>query len=466
MMMMLELFHDIGKATSHALWIPVAVWTVGAVFVDALLRGVRPSPLVRYRVRQAVLFALPLGLIAGPVLHLPLSGTPVTAVASKLALNVPSLPPVDVASTTAPAFGWTHALGLLTIMALACGIAGVVRLAIAAGKLHRIRRQTHQAPRERIRRIERNLRSNLGLTRPARLRMSDTDVPMLIPGRTPQIFLPTWMDEDGNEENSQDRLRMALAHELVHLQRYDDLSALVERWIVAAGTLHPLIRNLARSIVFDRETACDAQVLSTLSCPRGTYARLLRDVATRSRPIYSIALSESSSTLKERLQAMTFSRPSPSSAITRTLSIGVLSLLTVGIIACADAPSGSTSTDAEETVTSSSSDEQASPAAAVDTHPKIVGGLQAIQEAVQYPEIAYESGVEGRVLVQFVVNANGNVEEATVERGVHELLDDEALRVVRATEFTPGRTNGQAVPVKMTLPITFQRAGSTQGTTG
>jgi len=109
MMMMLELFHDIGKATSHALWIPVAVWTVGAVFVDALLRGVRPSPLVRYRVRQAVLFALPLGLIAGPVLHLPLSGTPVTAVASKLALNVPSLPPVDVASTTAPAFGWTHA---------------------------------------------------------------------------------------------------------------------------------------------------------------------------------------------------------------------------------------------------------------------------------------------------------------------------------------------------------------------
>ncbi|NBC86556.1 MAG: TonB family protein, partial [Bacteroidetes bacterium] len=135
-------------------------------------------------------------------------------------------------------------------------------------------------------------------------------------------------------------------------------------------------------------------------------------------------------------------------------------------IACADAPSGSTSTDAEETVTSSSSDEQASPASAVDTHPKIVGGLQAIQKAVRYPEIAYESGVEGRVLVQFVVNANGNVEEATVERGVHELLDDEALRVVRATEFTPGRTNGQAVPVKMTLPITFQRAESTQGTTG
>ncbi|NBC84994.1 MAG: hypothetical protein GVY25_02230 [Bacteroidetes bacterium] len=100
---MLELLQDVGQATSHALWIPVAVWTVGASFVDALLRGVRPSPLVRYRVRQAVLFALPLGLIAGPVLHLPLSGTRVTAVASQVGSSVLSLPPVDVASTTRPA---------------------------------------------------------------------------------------------------------------------------------------------------------------------------------------------------------------------------------------------------------------------------------------------------------------------------------------------------------------------------
>ncbi|HHP7238635.1 M56 family metallopeptidase [Longibacter sp.] len=467
MMTMLEVLHDIGRATAHALWIPVGIWTVGAMLIDGLLRGIRPSPLVRYRVRQALLFALPISLIAGLVLHLPVSSAPVHDVASRLGTSVLSLPTVDVAGGTGSAIDWTHALGLLTIIALLCGIAGVVRLAVHTRKLCGLRRQTHQDASDHVHRIERNLRSNLGLTRPALLRISSTDVPMLVPGRPPHIVLPTWMAQNADEQISQDRLRMALAHELVHLQRYDDVSAIVERWVVAVGALHPLIRRLARSIVFDRETACDARVLSTLSCRRGTYARLLRDVATRSRPIHSVALSQSASTLQERLQAMTFSRPSPSSAIIRTLSIGVLSLLTIGIVACTDAPSGSPSTDAENPVTtSSSSDKPASPPSAVDAYPKIVGGLQAVQEAMQYPESAYEAGVEGRVLVQFVVDANGNVQEATIAQGVHDLLDDEALRVVRATDFTPGRQNGKAVPVEMTLPITFQHAESTQGTTG
>ena len=92
----------------------------------------------------------------------------------------------------------------------------------------------------------------------------------------------------------------------------------------------------------------------------------------------------------------------------------------------------------------------------VEDMPELIGGLGSIQKNIKYPEIAKKAGVEGRVFVQFVVNADGSVVDPVVVRGIGAGCDEEAVRAVAQAKFKPGRQRGVAVPVKMSLPITFK----------
>ncbi|MEF8795589.1 MAG: energy transducer TonB [Salinivenus sp.] len=84
------------------------------------------------------------------------------------------------------------------------------------------------------------------------------------------------------------------------------------------------------------------------------------------------------------------------------------------------------------------------------------GGVQALQEEVEYPDFARKAGIEGRVFVQFVVNEEGNVVQPKVTRGVHKLLNEEALRAVQELDCEPGMQRGNPVKVRMSLPVTFR----------
>lgn len=92
----------------------------------------------------------------------------------------------------------------------------------------------------------------------------------------------------------------------------------------------------------------------------------------------------------------------------------------------------------------------------VEDQPQLNGGMQALYDEVRYPRRARQAGIEGRVIVQFVVSADGTVTDAKVARGVHPLLDEEALRAVRQMTFEPGMQRGEPVPVRMSLPVTFR----------
>lgn len=92
----------------------------------------------------------------------------------------------------------------------------------------------------------------------------------------------------------------------------------------------------------------------------------------------------------------------------------------------------------------------------VEQMPDLIGGLGELQKKIRYPEIAKKAGVEGRVIVQFVVNEQGNVENPVVVRGIGAGCDEEALKAVQSAKFTPGRQRGTNVKVKMSLPITFK----------
>ena len=92
----------------------------------------------------------------------------------------------------------------------------------------------------------------------------------------------------------------------------------------------------------------------------------------------------------------------------------------------------------------------------VEQMPELIGGLGSIQSKIKYPEIAKKAGVEGRVFVQFVVNTDGSVVDPVVVRGIGAGCDEEAVRAVSQAKFKPGKQRGKAVPVKMSLPITFK----------
>ena len=96
----------------------------------------------------------------------------------------------------------------------------------------------------------------------------------------------------------------------------------------------------------------------------------------------------------------------------------------------------------------------------VEEMPEFPGGTEALQrylaQSVRYPVIAQENGIQGRVYIQFVINQNGEVTNATILRGVDPSLDGEALRVVEAMpKWKPGKQRNRPVRVSYTVPINF-----------
>jgi periplasmic protein TonB len=92
----------------------------------------------------------------------------------------------------------------------------------------------------------------------------------------------------------------------------------------------------------------------------------------------------------------------------------------------------------------------------VEQMPELYGGLASIHSQIRYPELARKAGVEGRVIVQFVVDERGSVQNPVVVRGIGAGCDEEALKAVSDARFAPGRQRGEAVRVSMSLPITFR----------
>lgn len=96
----------------------------------------------------------------------------------------------------------------------------------------------------------------------------------------------------------------------------------------------------------------------------------------------------------------------------------------------------------------------------VEEMPEFPGGELALRkylnDAVKYPIIAQEAGIEGKVYVNFVIDKDGSVTDASVMRSVYPALDNEALRVVNSMpKWKPGKQSGQYVRVSYRVPINF-----------
>jgi protein TonB len=102
----------------------------------------------------------------------------------------------------------------------------------------------------------------------------------------------------------------------------------------------------------------------------------------------------------------------------------------------------------------------AEPFVVVEEMPMFPGGetelLKYIMEHTQYPEVAKENNIQGKVIVRFCVTSKGGVDKVEILKGVDPELDKEAIRVVKTLPtFKPGKQGGKPVPVWYMVPINF-----------
>ena len=100
----------------------------------------------------------------------------------------------------------------------------------------------------------------------------------------------------------------------------------------------------------------------------------------------------------------------------------------------------------------------------VEQMPRFPGGeaalMRYLSDNIKYPANAAKNNIEGRVILQFVIDENGEIGEVKVVRSVDEELDAEAVRVIKSLpKFEPGRENGEAVAVWYTVPVIFKLQG-------
>jgi TonB family protein len=93
---------------------------------------------------------------------------------------------------------------------------------------------------------------------------------------------------------------------------------------------------------------------------------------------------------------------------------------------------------------------------AVEQMPEMIGGQMAFYEALHYPEMARRAGIQGRVVIQFVVDEDGSVINPKVLRGIGGGADEAAIVAIKQMKFNPGMQLGQPVKVRLTQPVVFR----------
>ena len=338
-MTLLDLLADVGAASVRLVWLPLAAWTlVWAVAEAGLWAGRRSHPAVRYRAAQAVLLALPLGLVVAASVEVPPLLPPL---APDLAPDLAS-PPAGALSQTTPPVGAVAppvaavALGVALVLWMGSAVVGLLRLAGGAVALRRLRGALSGTEVPGMERAAGRAVEQAGLRRPVRVIVADADVvPMTFGVWRPLVVVPASLAEPG----------LALAHEFVHVRQRDALGQWAEAVVGAVFGAHPGVRRLLRRCDLLREMACDAAVLADATVNRHAYASLVSAFATSRTPAapVAVAMADSPYHVHQRLTAMkTLPVNAPARAVwlvaAATLALGTLAVTATGALAQSPPP--------------------------------------------------------------------------------------------------------------------------------
>ncbi len=259
-----------------------------------------------------------------------------------------------------------------------------------------------------------------------------------------------------NSINDPDMKQM-LGHELEHVRQRHSFDVMISEFLTIFQWFNPIIWLLKRSIRENHEFLADDGVLKP-GVSSAAYRLLLLNSSILKQPV--IANNFNYSLIKIRIKMITKIKSSKTAAI--KLSIGIMvtaalvmifgfdkirdEIFTEPVTAAINVPETSTKEDSVFIV--------------VDQMPKFPGGEVALRQfiarGITYPDDAKKAGIQGKVIVKFVVDKKGNVVNSKIFSGVSPSIDKEALRVINTMpKWEPGKNKGKTVAVQYTMPIQF-----------
>ena len=263
-----------------------------------------------------------------------------------------------------------------------------------------------------------------------------------------------------NEQDYQDNKREILVHEQAHFRLghswdvlFIELMTMFQWWNPAAWLIGRELRQI------HEYEADEAVVNQGVDVKQYQLLLIKKSVGDQ---LFSMANNFNYQSLKKRIRMMTINK---SSRWRQLRALAVVPVTALALLAFANP----TTETADELVVVAYNEPEVSQDVyeSVEQMPEFPGGqaemMKYLAQNIQYPANAAKNNVEGRVVLQFVVEKDGQIGEVKVARPVDPELDAEALRVVKSMpNFIPGRQDGKPVAVWYTIPISFKLQGEPQ----
>lgn len=265
----------------------------------------------------------------------------------------------------------------------------------------------------------------------------------------------------------EDEISEILTHEMAHVKQHHSVDVFLAEMVSICCWMNPFAWLLKREVRLNLEFLADRKVMEAGFATK-SYQYHLLGLAYNHK--YGLSNNFNFSHLKQRIIMMNKKKSNAAGHIKYALFVlPAFALLVAGNISCSQDAS-QTEDAKEEVVAPVSPEAKEAPADSTakeevfmvaEQMPEFPGGmkelLKFLQDNLKYPENAMKNNVQGRVIVQFVVEKDGTPTEFKVLRSVDPDLDAEALRVMKAMpKWKPGMQKGQVVRVKFTVPVSFK----------
>lgn len=261
-----------------------------------------------------------------------------------------------------------------------------------------------------------------------------------------------------------DELDEILTHEVAHVKQRHSVDVLLAEMVSICCWMNPFAWLLKREVRLNLEFLADRKVMEAGFATK-SYQYHLLGLAYNHK--YGLSNNFNFSHLKQRIIMMNKKKSNDAGHIKYVLFVlPAFALLVAGNISCSqgasekqDAKEETVAPDSVAALTDSVAKDEVFMVA--EQMPEFPGGmkemLKFLQENMKYPENAMKNNVQGRVIVQFVVEKDGTPTEFKVARSVDPDLDAEALRVLQTMpKWKPGMQRGEVVRVKFTVPVSFK----------
>lgn len=244
--------------------------------------------------------------------------------------------------------------------------------------------------------------------------------------------------------------QLILNHEHVHAKQWHSIDVLIAEIFKAFFWFNPLVWMIQNDIKANHEYIADEEA--------SKHTHLNYETALTAH-LFDLSITDLANnfnnellTLK-RIKMMKTQKSTTKKALRYFLLIPTMAISLIAV--------GNIELHAQETQKTEAKQDENGNYILVEKMPEFKGGMDALfkylGENITYPAEAKEKEIEGKVYVSFLIDKNGAINNVKIVRGVHELLDNEAVRVISAMpKWEPGKHDGKKVVVAYNLPISFK----------